>query len=57
MFKIDAHLVSMSDRRTLKDSSGNDVGQVRKKKTPGLHPTYYVGTMNDDKKCAVKVKG
>jgi len=57
VYSIDAHLMTMSERRTLKDASGADVGQCRRKKTPGLHPTYYIGTMDDDKKCAVKVKG
>lgn len=57
MFKIDAALMSMSDRRTLKDANGAELGQVRKKKMPGLHATYYLGTMNDETKCAVKAKG
>jgi len=57
MYKINAHLATMSARRTLSDSSGKELGQVRKKKTPGLHPTCYVGTMSDEKKCSVKVKG
>jgi uncharacterized protein YxjI len=57
VFEIDAKLISLSDARTLKDSHGNAVGQVRRKKMPGLHATYYLGTMDDDKKCAVKAKG
>ena len=57
VFNINAQLVSMSARRTLTDSNGGALGQVRKKKTPGLHVTYYLGTMNDEKKCAVKAKG
>ena len=57
MFNINAQLVSMSARRTLTDANGAALGQVRKKKTPGLHVTYYLGTMNDEKKCAVKAKG
>jgi uncharacterized protein YxjI len=57
MFKIDAKLMTMSDRRIVKDAKGADIGQIRKKKTPGLHDMWYVGTMDDDKKCAVKSKG
>ncbi len=57
VFKINAQLVTLSERRTLTDSSGTALGQLRRKKTPGLHATYYLGTMNDEKKCAVKAKG
>lgn len=57
MFTINAQLVTMSARRTLTDSNGTALGQLRRKKTPGLHATYYLGTMNDEKKCAVKAKG
>ncbi|KAL3799597.1 hypothetical protein ACHAW5_006579 [Stephanodiscus triporus] len=57
MFKIDANLLTISERRTLEDASGTKIGTVRVKKTPGLHMTYYLGTMSDDKKCAVKMKG
>mmetsp|Transcript_20158 Transcript_20158/g.36430 ORF Transcript_20158/g.36430 Transcript_20158/m.36430 type:complete len:136 (-) Transcript_20158:197-604(-) len=49
--------MTMSDRRVVKDARGTDIGQIRKKKTPGLHATWYVGPMNDEKKCAVKKKG
>jgi hypothetical protein len=57
VFKINAQLVTLSERRTLTDSSGTALGQLRRKKTPGLHAMYYLGTMNDEKKCAVKAKG
>ena len=57
IFTIDAHLMTISDRRTLADSQGNVIGQLRRKKTPGIHETYYIGTPTDDKKCAVKLKG
>jgi hypothetical protein len=49
--------MTISEHRTLKDASGNKIGQARKKKTPGLHMTYYLGPMDDEKKCAVKAKG
>jgi len=57
VFEVDAHAMTMSERRTLKDASGAKIGQVRKKKTPGLHAACYIGTMDDEKKCMVKVKG
>ena len=47
----------MSERRTLMDANGAEIGQLRKKKSPGLHPACYIGTMQDEKKCTVKVKG
>jgi len=57
VFKIDANFMTISERRTLEDASGTKIGTVRVKKTPGLHKTYYLGPMDDDKKCAVKMKG
>lgn len=57
MFEIEASKMTLSERRTLKDANGASVGQLRKKKTPALHPTCYIGTMGDEKKCAVKKKG
>ena len=57
VFEIDAAVMTMSGRRALKDASGKEVGQVRHKKTPGVHPAMYVGTMDDDKKCMVKTTG
>jgi hypothetical protein len=57
MFKIDANLMTISERRTFEDASGEKIGTVRVKKMPGLHKTYYLGPMDDDKKCAVKAKG
>ena len=57
VFEIDAHLATMSERRTLKNASGAKIGQCRRKKTPGIHPAFYIGTMDDEKKIMVKVKG
>jgi hypothetical protein len=57
MFKINANFLTISEQRTLKDASGTKIGTVCVKKTPGLHKTYYLGTMSNDKKCAVKMKG
>jgi len=57
LFKIDAKLVSMSERRDLLDASGKVLGQLRKKKMPGIHKTVYIGTDNDEKKVAIVKKG
>jgi len=56
-FKIDAKLMTMSARRVLLDASGTEIGSIRKKKTPGLHEAWYLGTPSDDKKCKVKATG
>jgi len=57
VFKIDAKLMTMSQRRTLTDSEGNEIGQLRKKKMPGFHPSLYIGTMDDEKKCMIQKTG
>eukprot|EP00568_Trieres_chinensis_P011916 CAMPEP_0183295118 /NCGR_PEP_ID=MMETSP0160_2-20130417/3196_1 /TAXON_ID=2839 ORGANISM="Odontella Sinensis, Strain Grunow 1884" /NCGR_SAMPLE_ID=MMETSP0160_2 /ASSEMBLY_ACC=CAM_ASM_000250 /LENGTH=185 /DNA_ID=CAMNT_0025456545 /DNA_START=120 /DNA_END=677 /DNA_ORIENTATION=+ len=57
VFRIKANLISMSARRVLKDASGKELAQARRKKTPGLHPTYYLGTMSDEKKVHLREKG
>lgn len=56
-YKIDAKTITMSERRLLLDKDGNVVGQLRKKKTPGFHETYYIGTEDDEKKCKVALSG
>jgi uncharacterized protein YxjI len=57
MFKVDAKMMSMSQRRTLLDAEGKTIGQLRKKKMPGIYATVYVGTESDEKKAAVVKKG
>lgn len=57
MFEIKASKMTLSERRTLVDANGAEVGQLRKKKSPAMHATCYIGTMADEKKCAVKKKG
>jgi len=57
LFQISKSLVSLSERRTLKDANGNAVGQLRLKKTPGFHTTWYIGTTSNDKAAALKKKG
>merc|ERR1712194_18185 len=36
---------------------GNVVGQLRLKKTPGFHATWYIGTESNEKAAALKKKG
>lgn len=57
VFKIDAKHMSLSQRRDLVDANGKTVGQLRRKKSPGLHKALYIGTPDDDKHCMVKLKG
>ena len=57
VYEIDAKTFTMSERRHLLDKDGNIVGQLRKKKSPGLHEAYYIGTEDDDTKCKVKLSG
>ncbi|KAA8499947.1 Protein LURP-one-related 17 [Porphyridium purpureum] len=57
VFQIKAHLLTMSQRRELLDAAGNAIGQVRMKKSPGVHPACYVGTMSDEKAVTIKLKG
>jgi len=57
LFSVDAHFLTLSNRRTLKDASGNELGQLRKRRRPGFHQMYYLGPMSNEKKCAVKSKG
>ena len=47
----------MSGRRTLKDANGTNIGELREKKTPSLHRTYYFGPMNNLMKFKVKGMG
>lgn len=57
VFYVQAELMTMSQRRFMVDTRGQKIGQLRHKKTPGLHPTVYVGTVSDEKKCSVKMSG
>ena len=43
-------------RRMVKDNHGHLVGQLRRKKIPGLRPTYYLGTKDNEKHCAIVLK-
>jgi uncharacterized protein YxjI len=49
--------MTMSERRHLLDKNGEVIGQLRKKKSPGLHDACYIGPQADEKKCRVKLTG
>lgn len=57
VFYVHAELMTMSQRRYLVDTRGQKIGQLRHKKTPGLHPTVYIGTTSNEKKSYVKMSG
>lgn len=56
MFSIKAELITMSQRRSLLDSEGNVIAQLRRQKM-GLIPTVYIGTPENEKKVTVKSTG
>lgn len=56
LFLIDPKRMSMQNKRFIKDASGAEIGQVSKKMMPGIHVSYYLGTMNDGNRCALKTK-
>lgn len=57
MFKIDANIFSMSEKRGLVDAQGQLIGHLRKKKMPGLHHTVYIGTNDDEERVHIMHKG
>ena len=56
LFKIEAELLTLSQRRYLVDASGNRVGQLRHKKLD-IAPTVYIGTPDNEKKVALRTSG
>ena len=56
LFKIQAELLTLSQRRYLVDTNGNRVGQLRHKKLD-IAPTVYIGTPDNEKKVALKTSG
>ena len=56
LFKIHAELLTLSQRRYLVDADGNRIGQLRHKKLD-IAPTVYIGTLDDEKKVALKTSG
>jgi len=56
MFSINADMISMSQRRSLVDSEGNVIAQLRRQ-VMGLIPTIYIGTPQNEKKVTVKSTG
>jgi len=57
VFHVKAKKLTLSQRRHLVDAHGNTLGQLRLKKTPSLHNACYIGSLDDEKKFKVKVKG
>lgn len=56
LFKIQAELLTLSQRRYLVDSGGNRIGQLRHKKLD-IAPTVYIGTPDNEKKVALRTSG
>jgi uncharacterized protein YxjI len=56
MFKIEAELITFSGRRSLLDSEGNVIAQLRKQKM-ALIPCIYIGTPDNEKKVTLKSTG
>merc|ERR1739848_105549 len=56
MFRIQSELLTISQRRSLLDSHGNEIAQLRRQKL-GLIPTVYIGTPENQKKVTVKTTG
>ena len=57
VFEIKAVHWTFSNRRFLLDSKGNTLGQFRRKNMCSMNNIYYFGPINDEKRCAVKLKG
>merc|ERR1711862_371036 len=57
IFKINSNLFSLGlQRRIITDPKGNSIGQLRRQNISSV-PTFFLGTMDDEKKCSVKMKG
>lgn len=56
LFKVQAELLTLSQRRYLVDASGNRIGQLRHKKLD-IAPTVYIGTPDNEKKVALRTTG
>ena len=56
LFKVQAELITLSQRRYLVDTTGNRIGQLRHKKLD-IAPTVYIGTPDNEKKVALRTSG
>ena len=56
LFKVTSSLFSMGHHRTIHDAKGKRIGQVRRKNAPFSYETFYMGTMDDDTRCSMKMK-
>jgi len=57
VFEIVARRIAFAALRVVKDAHGAEIGQVRRKRTPSIHKTTYLGTMDEPKKILVKSSG
>ena len=59
---VEAHLISLSQNRTVKSSTGATIGTIRKPYIPkftltGYKPAWYLGSLDDERKTRVQMKG
>ena len=56
VWDINAKLFTLSGRRIVMDANKNELGQIKRMhmKTPGIHDIWYIGPMDDIKKCSVR---
>lgn len=62
VFEVEAHLISLSQNRTVKASTGAKIGTIRKPYIPkftltGYKPSWYLGSLDDERKCRVQMTG
>lgn len=57
VFETERRVAAFSDRRIVKDARGTEIGQVRRQRTPNVHSTTYLGTMDDEKRLTIRCKG
>lgn len=57
VFEIAARRIAFAALRVVKDADGAEIGQVRRKRTPSVHKTTYLGTMDEPKKILVRSSG
>ena len=57
---VEANLISLSQNRTIKASTGAKIGTIRKKRLPaitmtGIKQAWYLGSLDDERKCRVQM--
>ena len=56
-FKIASSLFSIGHHRVIQDHKGKPIGQFRRNNVPLTCQTFYIGTMDDETICSMKMKG